>query len=346
MTPPTAPTSTSPRAHTPGKILWLSILQGWAILLVVVGHVNAFTYSGVEGEMYEAATWIQRFCYSFHMPLFMFVSGGLLYLTRLHKGWDTLSLYRDKAKRLAAPFVLFTLIGFLIKIPFAGISKTGLDVSAGGLAMALFDPGSGPIKEMWFVGSLMWLMLLYPLYRVALRSLWGGAALVVAAAALYIFAPPHCPAGWFSLGEVAHYAVYFTAGMLFFKYDCMRLFAERWWAVVAVTAIYVACFLWAGAPRLATAFAGILASVAWAIRLTRFPGLFAAWRDHSFQIFLVGIFPQMLVELVGWKHYHQEWMQLPYYAVSCLLAIACGVAMSKIASHLRPEWLRWGFGLK
>lgn len=62
------------------KINWLLILQGWAMLLVVVGH--AFIGKPGQGPAWENALF--HFAYSFHMPLFMLVSGWLFYFTRLN----------------------------------------------------------------------------------------------------------------------------------------------------------------------------------------------------------------------------------------------------------------------
>ena len=80
--------------------------------------------------------------------------------------------------------------------------------------------------------------------------------------------------------------------------------------------------------------------------LQRFPKLFSSFRNHSFQIFLVGIFTQMLIELLVWRKYHEEWMLLPYYVVSCVLALVCGVIVSKTGSSLPYKWMRWCFGVK
>ena len=61
------------------KINWLLILQGWAMLWVVIGH----SYLGVFKEGPEWENTLCKFAYSFHMPLFMLVRGWLFYLTRL-----------------------------------------------------------------------------------------------------------------------------------------------------------------------------------------------------------------------------------------------------------------------
>jgi hypothetical protein len=54
----------------------------------------------------------------------------------------------------------------------------------------------------------------------------------------------------------------------------------------------------------------------------------------------------MLVGLVVWKRFHDGWLQLPFYAVSCILALVCRVAASRVVSRLRPSWLRCFLGLK
>ena len=64
------------------KINWLLILQAWAMLWVVIGH--AFLRKHGEGPEWE--TMLGNFAYSFHMLLFMLVSGWLFYLTRLNTG--------------------------------------------------------------------------------------------------------------------------------------------------------------------------------------------------------------------------------------------------------------------
>ena len=61
------------------KINWLLILQAWAMLWVVIGH--AFLGKHNEGPEWE--TMLGNIAYSFHMSLFMLVSGWLFYLTRL-----------------------------------------------------------------------------------------------------------------------------------------------------------------------------------------------------------------------------------------------------------------------
>ena len=49
------------------------------MLWVVIGHA----FIGPKGGRPAYVDWLFDFAYSFHMPLFMLVSGWLFYLTRL-----------------------------------------------------------------------------------------------------------------------------------------------------------------------------------------------------------------------------------------------------------------------
>lgn len=62
------------------KINWLLVLQGWAMLWVVIGHLGP---SATFDDYPAYATFLWDTAYSFHMSLFMLVSGWLFYLTRL-----------------------------------------------------------------------------------------------------------------------------------------------------------------------------------------------------------------------------------------------------------------------
>lgn len=329
------------------KLVWLSIIQGWAILLVVIGHVNTFTYGDSPTEMYQLGSWIHRFCYSFHMPLFMFVSGGLLYYSRVKSNWSTTALYRDKIKRLVIPYIAFTIIGFLVRIPFASFTKNSTDISFNGFENALFDPANGPLKELWFLGTLMWLMLMYPIYKVALKNVWTEIILLLMTLIPFIFSLDISLEGWFNISGVPNYALYFIAGMLFFKYDCIKYISHNWITVSGLVIIYLILFIMKDTPSWILALSGIAMSFALFARISHIsPSLFSKFRDNSFQIFLIGIFPQMFVELIIWKHFHQAYLQIPYYLLSCLLALSVSILATQIVNKSSSNLLRRAFGLR
>ena len=95
------------------KIEWLAVLQGFSMLLVVVGHVMLTNVS--DDPTTPVATKIQQVVYSFHMPLFIFISGWLFYYTCIRKGKSYGEVAKAKLKRLGIPFLAFTLMATAVE---------------------------------------------------------------------------------------------------------------------------------------------------------------------------------------------------------------------------------------
>lgn len=67
------------------RLDWLDLLKGFAIFLMVMGHFLAWTFPpGVNRGVFPL--FVRDFIYSFHMPLFFFVSGFLVDLKK--KDWN------------------------------------------------------------------------------------------------------------------------------------------------------------------------------------------------------------------------------------------------------------------
>ncbi len=56
------------------RINYIDRMKGMAILVVVLAHVFQFSFDMSDGSVF-------RFCASFEMPLFMFVSGFVAYIS-------------------------------------------------------------------------------------------------------------------------------------------------------------------------------------------------------------------------------------------------------------------------
>lgn len=195
------------------KIVWVSILQGWAMLLVVLGH--CYVWSDIA--------WCKNFCYGVHMPLFMFVSGGLFYMTRINRGWKYKDVVWDKLKRLGVPYLFFITFAFGLKALMAGRVKNDIDMSVMGFLQGFVFPMKSGMKEMWFVAALLLLMFCYPMYKKVLKNRMAEVVLMLAAILLTHLFVSYTGGGIFNWQGALHYAVYFFAGILFFKYDWIRI---------------------------------------------------------------------------------------------------------------------------
>lgn len=148
------------------KIDWLSVLQGFSMLLVVIGHVSLTNTP--RDPSTPIATAIEYIIYSFHMPLFIFISGWLFYYTCLRKEKSYLDVVIAKLKRLGIPFFTFTLAATILKAAFPSLMHR--PVTTQELIDTFVFFRSNPLGEMWFVIVLFELMLMYPVYRLLSKN--------------------------------------------------------------------------------------------------------------------------------------------------------------------------------
>lgn len=170
------------------KITWLQILQGWSMLLVVIGHV---TLTGIfENPQTPVSATIERVIYSFHMPLFMFISGFLFYFTKISRDLAYKEVVFDKLKRLGIPYLFFTFFTFSVKFIFSPFMKRPVELSLRQFTDSFLYPGSNPLSEMWFVATLFIIMLSYPLLKYMITGNFKIAVLIIGSVVLNLFSLP------------------------------------------------------------------------------------------------------------------------------------------------------------
>jgi len=124
-----------------GKIryLWIDMLKGFGMLLVLIGH-NSLTPEGVN-----------NYVYSFHVPLFFFMSGMV---SDFKKG-NFIGFLKKKFKQLIIPYFSFGIV-FLVYMFFIG-SRFGSDANNN---ITILDYckgllyGNGNFWPIWFLTAL------------------------------------------------------------------------------------------------------------------------------------------------------------------------------------------------
>ena len=346
------------------KINWLLILQGWAMLWVVIGH--SFLSKAGEGPEWENALF--HFAYSFHMPLFMLVSGWLFYLTRLKhneitppqsllsddgsrlsNGWTYCRIVKDKAVRLLLPGLVFSVISFALKIAFPGEMSRQVGLNVNDVAHAVLYPYDNPFREFWFIATLFWFFLLTLLWRIALKKNWTKWGMLVVLVILHFW---HPAIELLCIGRVFSYALWFYLGLLISEEG----FVDKYLADAKWLVLFVGIAVYAGSrfmvhseclPEIASflsTIGGITLSFGLALIADRYiPKLFCGFRNYTYQIFLMGILAQMFVKIV-YRH-----VSVPYVAayLVCLLAgLYVPVLVSKIIEKINWKPLSLCVGLK
>lgn len=150
-----------------GRIPELDIIKFFGILLVVFGHVTRmYTPVGLitplESSSVLAIT--TSIIYSFHMPLFVFVSGMTFGVTCKKKSYqDFTSFARNKVKRLMIPyfvFALFWVLPFMVGFGF----RPFLPYLTKGLLLSLDS------RHLWYVWMLFNVFLLFWGLRFLLKN--------------------------------------------------------------------------------------------------------------------------------------------------------------------------------
>ena len=147
---------------------WIDVAKGIGILCVVAGH--AITFLNHENTTFIVST-IRNLIYSFHMPLFFFLSGFLLNYSP-----GPLQFIRKKIKRLVIPYFftyivtsVFLFISYiLIKIPdsFSGFHYF-LGMLYGTLLQFRIQTGTDVFSPLWFLPALFCALLIsYALLRI------------------------------------------------------------------------------------------------------------------------------------------------------------------------------------
>ena len=139
------------------KIVWLLILQGWSMLWVVIGHAGPA--NSIE-EFPQFAQLLWNFAYSFHMPLFIMISGFFSRKKDINSFWRSIS-------RLIRIYMLFHIIWISIDI----LNNKQLDYTR------FFYPSF----SLWYIHCLiLWRILLQyipskfldkPIYIISISSL-------------------------------------------------------------------------------------------------------------------------------------------------------------------------------
>lgn len=181
----------------------LDVIKGLLIILVVLGHSIQRNISNYEDNV------IFSVIYSFHMPMFMFISG---YIAIFTKKFD-FNLLKKKVSTLLIPFVIWTIISAIERY------LKGIDSIYGYLISLFIQPDSG----LWFLWVLF-LNFIVITFLVNMQQIIKNHVITVLITIVMLFI-----VAWvvriLGLNLLAFHFVFFYAGFLFAKYK--NIFHER-----------------------------------------------------------------------------------------------------------------------
>lgn len=180
----------------------VDILRGFAIVLVVLGHVirglldgSAETNAGLK-----LADWI---IYSVHMPVFFYLAG---YFTQVSLDRATRREYlRSRASNVLYPYLIWSVIYFVAGAIMSHVTHLNHPITPGDLTRIGWDP----ITVLWFLYALLVMQVV-----AALTARWPTALLAGALVLDVVFSI----AGWLDTtgvaGRVVAHAPFFFLGFV------------------------------------------------------------------------------------------------------------------------------------
>lgn len=127
------------------RIEWIDICKGLGIIAVILGH---------KGIMFP-------YIYSFHMPLFFFLSG---YLFTYEKYPNLLKFIKTKAKSLLLPYLIFSIISMIIVYLTSniGVNTSQIDLNFWINQLILSKRNFIPFNvALWFLTSIFTVEILF-----------------------------------------------------------------------------------------------------------------------------------------------------------------------------------------
>lgn len=190
------------------RINYIDRMKGMAILVVVLAHVFQFSFDMSDGSVF-------RFCASFEMPLFMFVSGFVAYLSGNSGG--------AVCKKLRRRFVSYVCPAFAVSyaVAFYGILVLGNhDIDVFGTL----------IGGLWYLKALAIFVCLQAVL-VKCKNVWLELLLIAVAEGMFLV-------GWktnpvlhqlFCLEHCFFFYPFFMLGYYSRKYEWVEVVKSRNW---------------------------------------------------------------------------------------------------------------------
>lgn len=201
-------------------IAWIDTMRVFTLLLVIIGHSEYYSivtaYGGIEhpaengiGAVSTIINGIVRFIYSFHMPLFIAISGACLALG-YNRITDRRTFLKKKARLLLIPFVLVTILYMLPMRYIAGWFDTSENVVKDMFFGQILLYGN---THLWFVVALFWCFLAFVIFESLIthfpKVLVGGVLIISTLASDVVFVDfPEI----LGLGDFAKLFFYFVLG--------------------------------------------------------------------------------------------------------------------------------------
>ena len=253
--------------------------------------------------------------------------------------WTYKQILKDKSLRLLLPGLVFSLVAFALKLSFPGEMTRQAGISLHDIIHQYFYPNDNPLRELWFIVTLFWLFLLTPVWNTVIMRRWSLGITMVILIVLHFYHPDN---QFLCIDRLCRYGVWFYMGIVISQNGLTeRIIQRKWFTLILGSFIYIIGYF---SNEFITTIGGIVISFVLALILDEYiPKTFFTFRNYTYQIFLMGIFAQIMIKIV-YRHVEMS------YFMAFLLCIIAGlyipVLVSKAIERINWKPLMLCVGLK
>jgi surface polysaccharide O-acyltransferase-like enzyme len=316
------------------RISEITLLQGFACILVVLGH----SLPGELSTMPTKLTIMRDIIYSFHMPLFFSVSGYLFYAAG--RPTPYFRFMKKKALRLLLPYLALSSLAFIPKVLLSRFALRPVNLSPGDFLHSLFFPQDNVIIFFWFLAALFLVFAVSPLIKKAVDHSAASEILLL----VFLLALRYLPIDVqvFNLTGTLQNVIWFALGISLCKHRVSAKLSSLpilFFAFLLFPGIYCVQSVFAKneLTELALILCGIGASYSLCFTLKTNRQIESTLGVWYYQIYLLSWFAQVpfriLFQLFLWNVFIVSAMM---FCMGIILPVAAAIMVKRFMRPLRP----------
>lgn len=304
------------------RMVSIDIMAAMMLVLVVVGHHTFEESPGWYSDLHA-------YIYSFHMAVFICISGFLIAYTgnRISDMWTD---YRRALSKVVKFFGLTLLVGGLaIMLEAFMIGQIGdSELWVENLRLLLLYPMGGPAQFLWYIYMLSWMYMVYPVFKRLPN------ALVICLCVASAFAGSLESTRFLGMDLLCRYGFFYLLGIIVCRYShLLQGVSYKWGSTAGVPfLVYSAAFCFecdyvrhvpfVVSGLLALPFFGIIARLV-ASKSEILKGILMPVSRNLLPLYLWQMFFIQAFHLVLAKFYNLGEYYALYVALSSILTIVC-----------------------
>ena len=261
----------------------IDILYSIGVFLVLLGHSHPSDWNSFSGTFFYD---LIVFIYTFHMPLFFFISGYLFMNSNSLENIGYEKWIKNKAIRLLTPYIVLSVVALIPKYYLEHHSFVTIDY----LIEAVLKPRVGVWGHFWFIPVLLLCYILFGAWHQLVTE--KNKSMMLLAVTVFSFVLYFLPFStqWLGLGDLKEACIFFCIGMNLKQILPMCKEYSKWiryvWIVVTVLAA-VALDRWARKKAVMLIVAVLMISACWQLAKVIGNSKLALWvSNHNFTIYI------------------------------------------------------------